>query len=60
MHGKYKHIDHIVNNIQLIQNLTYVLKVKKKCNLTIRFSKYLVMFILLSKVVTLNYNQFCN
>ena len=49
---KYKLIDYIVNNIQLIQNLTCVLRAQRKYNLTVRFSKYVVMFILLSKVIT--------
>ena len=30
------------------------------CNSTVRFSKYVVIFILLSKVVSLDYNQFCS
>ena len=27
---------------------------------TVKFSTYVVMFILLSKIITLNYNQFCS
>ena len=50
---KYKLIDYIVNDIRLTQNLTYV------CNSKVKFSKYVVIFILLSKVVALGYNQFC-
>ena len=53
---KYKLIYHIVNNIWLIQNLIYVLRVQKTCNSTIRFLKYVVIFILLSKIVALGYN----
>ena len=48
---KYKLIDNIINNIWLTQNLTYVLRVLRTCNSTVRFSKYVVMFILLNKVV---------
>ena len=44
-------IDHIRNYIWFIENLTYVLKVQRTCNSSIRFSKYIIMFILLSKVV---------
>ena len=33
-------------------NLTYVLRAKRTYNLTIRLSKYVIMFILFSKVVT--------
>ena len=57
---KYKLIDYIVNNIQLTQNLTYVLWVYRICNSTVRCSKYVVKFILLSKVIALDYNQFCS
>ena len=53
---KYKFLDHIVNNIQLTINLTWVLKVLKTCNSMVRFSKYVVIFILLTKVVILGYN----
>ena len=52
-----KFIDHIVNNIQLTQNLTCVLRA---WNSTVRFSKYVLIFILLCKVVALGYNQFYN
>ncbi|KAK4602310.1 hypothetical protein RGQ29_011374 [Quercus rubra] len=30
----------LVNDIQLTQNLTYVLRAKRTCNLTVRFTKY--------------------
>ena len=50
----------MVNNIQLTQNLACVLRDCRICNSTIRFLKYVVTFILLSKVVVLGYNQFCN
>ena len=53
---KYKLINHIVNNIRLTQNLTCILRTCWTCNLMVRFSKYVVTFILLSKVVTLSYN----
>ena len=43
----------MVNNILLTQNLTCVLI----RNLTVRFLKYIIIFILLSKVVA--YDQFC-
>ena len=49
----------MVNNFLLTQNLTCVLRfksIKKNMQLTVKFSKYVVMFILLSKVVTLDYN----
>ena len=32
----------------------------KKCNPTIRFSKYLVRFIFLVKVLAIDYNQVCS
>ena len=44
-------IDHIRNYIWFIENLTCVLKVQRTCNSSIRFSKYIIIFILLSKVV---------
>ena len=53
---KYNLINHMVNNIWLSQNLIYVLRALGKCNSTIRFSKYIIMLIILSKVVTLGYN----
>ena len=46
---KYKLINHIVNNIRLTQNLTCALRVYRICNSMVRFTKYVVMFILLSK-----------
>ena len=52
----YKLIDYIISNIWLIQNLACVLRACSTCNSTVRFSKYVVMFILLSKVVVLSYN----
>ena len=48
---KYKLIDHIINNIRLTHNLTCVLRVQKTYNSTVRFSKYVVMFILFSKPI---------
>ena len=57
---KYKLIDHIVNNIQLTQNLTCVFRTKRICNSMVKISKYVVMFNLLSKVVVLGYNKICN
>jgi len=57
---KYKLIDRIVNNIQLTQNLRCILRMKQTCNSTVRFFKYVVIFILLSKIVALGYNKFCN
>ena len=53
-------IDHLVDNIRLTQNLTYVLRVYITYNSTIRFLKYVIMFILLIKVIALGYNKFCN
>ena len=47
----------IVDNIQLTQNLTCVMRVQRTCNSTVKFSKYVIIFILLSKVVVLSYNQ---
>lgn len=40
LYTKHKFLNNIVNNIKLTQNLTYILrtKKKKKCNLMIRFS----------------------
>ena len=52
----YKFVDHIINNIWLTQNLTCILRAQRTCNSMVRFSKYVVIFILLSKVVTLGYN----
>ena len=53
---KYNRIDHIVNNTLLAQNLTCVLRVQRTCNLTVRFSKYVKMLIILSNVVALGYD----
>ena len=47
-------MDHIVNNIQLSQNLTYILKAQRTYNLMVRFSKYVVILMILSKVYSLN------
>ena len=47
MHKIYIFIDHIVNNIRLTQNLTCILKMYKKYNSKVRFSKYVIMYILL-------------
>ena len=57
---KYKFIDHIINNIRLTQNLTCVLKAYRTCNSTVKFSKYVLMLMIFSKVVVLDYNQFYN
>ena len=38
-------MNHIVDNILLTQNLTYVLRVWRIYNLTVKFSKYVVMLI---------------
>ena len=57
---KYKLVGYIVNNIQLTQNLTCILRAYRICNLTIIFSKYVVKFILFCKVIALGYNQFCS
>ena len=53
MHIEYKLIDHILNNIRLTQNLTCVLIMSVK-------NMQVVIFILLSKAIALdyNYNQF--
>ena len=56
LYTKYKLINHIVNNLRLIQNLTCVLRAKRIYNSMFRFSKYVVIFILLSKFVILGYN----
>ena len=32
----------------------------KKCNLTIRFSKYVIMLSFLMGVIAIGYNQICN
>ena len=50
-----KLIDHIINNIWLMQNLICVLKVWRTYKLMIRFLKYVMMLILLSNVVTIGY-----
>ena len=39
LYTKHKFLNNIVNNIKLTQNLTYILRTKKKkCNLMIKFS----------------------
>ena len=53
---KYKHVDYIINNIQLIQNLICILKAYSTCNPIVKILKYVVMLIILSKVVTIGYN----
>ena len=50
-----KLIDHIINNIWLMQNLICVLKVWRTYKLMVRFLKYVMMLILLSNVVTIGY-----
>ena len=50
-----KLIDHIVNNIWLMQNLICILKVWRTYKLMVRFLKYVMMLILLSNVVTIGY-----
>ena len=57
---KYELINYIVNNIQLTQNLTCVLRAERTCNPMIKSSKYVAILMILSKVVTLGYNQFYN
>ena len=47
-------MDHTVNNIQLSQNLTYILRAQKTYNLMVKFSKYVVMLMILSGVYSLN------
>ena len=47
-------MDHTVNNIQLSQNLTYILRAQKTYNLMVKFSKYIVMLMILSGVYSLN------
>ena len=56
LHIKYNHIDHIVNNTLLAQNLTCVLRAQRTCNPTVRFLKYVKMLIILSNVITLGYD----
>ena len=53
-------MDHIVNNILLIQNLTYMLKAYKIYTPTIKFLKYLVILKFLKEVIDLSYNQVCS
>ena len=50
-----KLIDHIINNIWLMQNLICILKVWRTYKLMVRFLKYVMMLILLSNVVTIGY-----
>ena len=47
-------MDHIVNNIQLSQNLTYIWKAQRTYNLIVRFSKYVVILMVLSKIYSFN------
>ena len=56
---KNKFIDQIVNNIRLVQNLIYVLRTQIIYNSTVKFSKYVIILILLVGVVTIGYNQIC-
>ena len=49
-------MDHIINNIQLSQNLMCVKNIKNILSM-VRFSKYVVMLIFLMEVVALGYNQ---
>ena len=49
-------MDHIINNIQLSQNLTCVKNIKNILSM-VRFSKYVVKLIFLMEVVALVYNQ---
>ena len=49
-------MDHIINNIQLSQNLMCVKNIKNILSM-VRFSKYMVMLIFLMEVVALGYNQ---
>ena len=49
-------MDHIINNIQLSQNLMCVKNIKNILSM-VRFLKYVVMLIFLMEVVTLGYNQ---
>ena len=55
-------MDQIVNNFWLTRNLTRVKNIKnmQSNNPTVRFSKYVVMLILLVGVVAFGYNQVCN
>ena len=45
-----------MNNICLTENLTYVLSAYRTCNLTVRFLKYIVIFILLNKIIVLDHS----
>ena len=47
-------MDHTVNNIQLSQNLTYILRAQKTYNLMVKFSKYVVMLMILIGVYSFN------
>ena len=47
----------IYRNIWLIKNLKGVLRAKKISNQIAKFSKYIVILMILSKVVILDYNQ---
>ena len=57
---KYNRIEHIVNNTLLAQNLTCVLRAQRTCNPMIKFSKYVKILTILSNVVALGYDEFCN
>ena len=46
----------MVNIIQLALNLVCILRTKRTCKLTVRFSKYIAMLICLVRVVALSYN----
>ena len=57
-------MDRMVNNIQLIWKLAWILRTYKTCNIMVRFSKYKLYNMLLSGVtllkVTSNYQNTLN
>ena len=48
-------MDQIVNNIKFVWNLTCMLKHEKICNLTVRFSKNVIILVFLVGVIILKY-----
>ena len=49
-------MNQIINNIQLTQNLTLLLRTQRIYNSTVKFSNYIVMLIILVRIVVINYN----
>ena len=53
-------IDDIVIDFQFSRNFVSIKNIMRKCNLIVDLSKFTLNKNILSKVVVLSYNQFCN